>query len=109
VFALGFQRVESRRTQQILLGVAVLSTTLNFLFFNRYYTKISKSQFREAAMTVMKYNRDGTKVYSDQDWFYNFYFENYGSPIRVTTSYGADLAHCHERHKVWVLKGMQLP
>lgn len=110
VFALGFQRLKSRRTQQILLGVAVLSTTLNFLFFNRYYTKISKNQFREAAMTVMKYNRDGTKVYSDQDWFYNFYFENYGSPIRVTTSYGADLGHLLVNDKkVWVLKGLQLP
>jgi uncharacterized membrane protein len=110
VFALGFQHVKSPRTQQILLGIAVLSTSLNFLFFNRYYTKISKSQFREAAMTVMKYNRDGAKVYSDQDWFYNFYFENYGSPIRVTTSYGADLSHLlMNDKKVWVLKGMQLP
>ncbi|MBD0256757.1 MAG: glycosyltransferase family 39 protein [Cytophagales bacterium] len=110
VFALGLLRVKSPRTQQIILGVAVLSTTLNFLFFNQYYTKLFKNQFREAALTVMQHNRNGTKVYSDQDWFYNFYFENYGSPIRVTSSYGVDFSQALAGdEQVWVLKGMQLP
>lgn len=70
--------------------VALISTMLNLFFIQRHYTAIDKCQWRESAQAVIDHYKPGTKVYSNQEWWYNFYFYFTEQHIKVLGKFSSD-------------------
>jgi uncharacterized membrane protein len=104
--SLGISLIPKRQIRTAVLAAIFISTILNLLFFNRYYTRITKNQFREITQEVLKRNTNHAKVYSDQAWHYGFYFNQYKAPYQLNETLGVNFnqALATER-QVWVLRG----
>jgi hypothetical protein len=105
LFALGFDRLKNIRVRTIVIAAAALSTFVNLVFVKEFYTRIVKNQFREVVQEVMKRNT-GVRMYSNQSWHYNFYFEYLRAPYRVTDNYEVNFEEAlRGEQSVWVLHG----
>lgn len=104
--SLGFSLITRPQIKAAIVAAVFLSTTINFAFFNRYYTRITKNQFREVSQEVIERNNNCAKVYSDQAWHYGFYFSQYAASYMLNETLGVDFekALANER-QVWVLRG----
>jgi uncharacterized membrane protein len=111
--AWGWSVISSRQVRRILLATIVISTCINFAFFNKYYHSVRKEQLREAARYVMQSDQKGDPVYGRLAWFFNYYFTQYNSGIKainptdgnadaLNLDFGKELAG---KQKLWVLQG----
>lgn len=99
----------------MLIAAIIVSTTLNLLFFNKYYFKIIKDQYREAAAVVINNYQKPNKIYSTTAYFYNYYFAKSNKGIKAvnpTTWYPgqsdseADFQSVlANEQEVWILQG----
>jgi uncharacterized membrane protein len=81
IFSLGLSLIKNARIRAMLIGAIFISTTLNFLFFNKYYTRYTKDRIRDAANATIANYQKPTKVFSTAAYFYNYYFDKTGSGI----------------------------
>jgi uncharacterized membrane protein len=107
--ALGWNLIQSRRLKILITLAVVLATFMNLALFNPYYTKFHKLQFRELVMELKDYDESHTKIYSDQPWYFNFYFEQFNSKNKLTDINGVDFAaDTTGIKKVWILQAPAL-
>jgi hypothetical protein len=105
----GIALIPRVKIRAAILAAIILSTSVNFLFVKRYYTLITKNQFREVSQEVIKRNTNGAKIYSDQAWHYGFYFRQYGAPYKLNDTYGVNFQEAlANEQEVWVLRGLLL-
>jgi mannosyltransferase len=74
VFAIGWDQIRNMRWKYSLPLILLLSFLVNMTFFKKHYTRIQKSQFREASEIVLSRNKSHYPIYSSLPWHYNFYF-----------------------------------
>jgi hypothetical protein len=111
--ACGWSVISSRQVRRILLVTIVISTCLNFAFFNKYYHSVRKEQLREAVLYVLHSEQRGDPVYASLAWFFNYYFTQYRSGIKAInpTDGHADAVNLNfeqelaGKQKLWVLQG----
>lgn len=111
--ALGFTLIKSELSRFSILALVVISICLNIFYINEHYLKTDKAQWREAAHVVLERHRPGVLVYSNQEWWYNFFFYTAMPPIKVLGQYShlenidvrpfIDLVTPHDQF--WVLSG----
>jgi uncharacterized membrane protein len=99
VFAIGWDKLRNVKWKYSLPLILILSFMVNMAFFKKHYTRIQKSQFREASDIVLVENKFGYPVYSSLPWHYNFYFrKNQAKVLDLNT---ADLSHIQ---RFWILQ-----
>ena len=100
VFALGWERITNMRTKTVLAAMLFVSFLINLQFFKKYYTQISKDQFRECAQFVQKVNKEHYPMYAHPPlaWHFNYYFRD--QPYKVIT-----LTERKVSGKCWLLQG----
>jgi uncharacterized membrane protein YhdT len=110
--ALGFNCIHHYVLRVALVAAIILSTIHNFTYVTKYYTAISKNQYREVVQAVIHTNEQESftndiKLFSDQAWHYNFYFETLGAPNRVVTGVGRNMpTELDGIKQVWILQGL---
>ncbi|MEM6261197.1 MAG: glycosyltransferase family 39 protein [Bacteroidota bacterium] len=75
--AWGWSLIRNARYRKMILGAVVLSTCLNMVFFNRYYERVNKEQWRQAAQLVLQENGENYPVISFWAKYYQFYFDQF--------------------------------
>jgi hypothetical protein len=104
--SLGLSLIPKRQIRTAILVTIFISTAINLIFFNRYYTRLTKNQFREVSQEVIKRNTDHAKVFSDQAWHYGFYFRQYKAPDPLNDALGVDFEKAlASEQQVWILRG----
>ena len=70
------------------------------IFFKEHYTRIQKSQFREASKIVLSKNQSHFRIYSNLPWHFNFYFREVSDKV-------ADFhdANASREERFWLLLG----
>jgi mannosyltransferase len=74
--AVGSEHIGSFKARYIMISIVVLSSIFNLFFLKKYYSKLTKQQFREAAEIVKTKNKTGIPVYATFTWHYSFYFRD---------------------------------
>jgi len=86
ILAMGVQQLSSHFRYGVL-AIILVSSMVHLLFIQDHYRKIDKAQWREAAQIVKDRHDRGVLVYSNQEWWYNFYFYHTQPPIKVIGKY----------------------
>jgi len=74
VLATGWDNVKNLKWKYLLPLMLFISLLINMAFFKQHYTRIQKSQFREASEIVLAKNKFHYPVYSRLPWHFNFIF-----------------------------------
>lgn len=115
LMALGFDLVKSKVRNAVVI-VLVLSSGINLFAVNNHYRKIDKAQWREAASVVIDKYESGVLVYSNWEWWYNFYFYRTQPPIKVVGHYPTGVANEYNffydkvknLNQFWLLSGQNM-
>jgi uncharacterized membrane protein len=109
IFSMGWSLVSNPKVRAIVAITIVISTLINFVFFNKYFTKVIKTQFRELATEVIQQNTNNVDLYSDGAWYFNYYFESLRSEKKVIHSSGINFEESlADNNAVWVLRSPSL-
>lgn len=73
--ALGFSQLKNLFLKRAIILLVVISTTINFVFFNRYYTKKNKEDFRGVTEYVKNENVNKFQVFSHLSYYFRYYFQ----------------------------------
>jgi uncharacterized membrane protein len=104
--SLGFDLIQRPWLRSFIVSAIGISTVINFIFFNKYYTTVTKNQFREMTQTMIQRNTSGIPMYSDQAWHYSFYFRQYKAPFEPIDTKDIKFEEAlNEQKQVWVLQG----
>jgi hypothetical protein len=109
--AAGFSSINSYALRAILVVAIVVATVHNFTQVTHYYSAKSKDQYREVVQSVIDINNTDTrlsnsKIFSDQAWHYNYYFEIFGARHKALDTYGRNFgSELTSENYVWVLQG----
>lgn len=89
VMSLGLELLVSKRKLfLVFISLICLSALCNlFIFRNHYFRTSDKAQWREAANVVINNNKGFTTIYSNLEWWYNFYFYDTRPKLKVTGVY----------------------
>lgn len=113
VISLGLDLIKRKLYKVILIALIFSSVMIHMFVVEKYYASVVKAQLREAADVVIKSRRSEIKVYSNLEWWYNFYFYSTSPRIfvrgRYPTNEKSDLAFFIEevgdQKEFWVLSG----
>lgn len=113
VIALGVETISNKKIVGVVLCITLLSVCLNLFVIQGHYTRIDKCQWRESAQAVIDHYTPGTIVYSNQEWWYNYYFYTTEPRIRVLGKFSSDeaaelgpfIAMIENEKELWVLSG----
>jgi uncharacterized membrane protein len=109
IFSIGWSLLSNHTMRTIVAVTIIISTSVNFIFFNKYYTKITKMQFREVVADVIGQNSNNIDMYSDGAWYFNYYFDAFGSEKKVIHSGEVDFKESLTgKDSVWVLRSNAL-
>ena len=100
IFAIGLNSIKEARWQKIVMAALVVAFSINLLFFRKYYTRITKEQFREASNFVLQNNAENLPIYAPLHWHYSFYFR--GQSQKALAFYKSERKHLD---KIWFLQG----
>ncbi len=89
VMALGFDLLK-RKIRYAVVIVLALSAGINLFAVNNHYRRIDKAQWREAAKVVISRQQNDVKVYSNLEWWYNFYFYTTEPRISVAGTFSSN-------------------
>jgi uncharacterized membrane protein len=90
VMAMGFELIDQLYIRQVLVGLFICSTAINLFQLQNPYNGLDKAQWREASQAVISHYKPGQMVYSNQEWWYSFYFYKSDPDIRVIGKYSFD-------------------
>lgn len=78
VFSLGWENLKNTRLKYAVPIGLFVSLLINLSFFNKYYSRITKDQYRESSQFVIENNREGYPIYAPNPfyWHFNYYFRN---------------------------------
>jgi mannosyltransferase len=76
IFAIGWDRIRPSRIRVGLIIAIVFTSMTNLIFFRKYYTKITKQQFREASALVRDKNNWHYPILTNYPWHFNYYFRH---------------------------------
>ncbi|MDQ3534530.1 MAG: glycosyltransferase family 39 protein [Bacteroidota bacterium] len=110
IYAHGINILKNHKAKVYIFALLLCASFIN-LFFIRYYNKIDKPQWREAAQIVIDKNPGDVKIYSNWEWWYNFYFYNSIPGLRVVGMYSSNpeaeidyfINEVGNEEKFWVL------
>jgi len=113
VIALGFDRITRTNVRTLVITLTVIATAMNLFIIQKHYTMHDKAQWREAAQVVIEEHEPGVKVYSNLEWWYNYFFYSTNPPIRVLGKYASDdqeqlqrfIEQMQNEEQFWVLNG----
>lgn len=113
LMALGFDLIERNLIKNIVITVLILSASINLFAVQNHYRRIDKAQWREAARTVISNNKTNIKVYSNLEWWYNYYFYFTDPHIKVLGHFSSNeqkelqpfVEEIENEKELWVLNG----
>lgn len=112
MIAAGFSSINSYAVRAIFVVAIIVATVHNFTQVTHYYSAKTKAQYREVVQSLIDIqNTDSrlgnSKIFSDQAWHYNYYFENFGATNKALDTYGRNFSSelANEKY-VWVLQGL---
>jgi uncharacterized membrane protein len=86
VFSAGWSAIANKKRRIGLMVALIVISLANLVFFRKHYTKIQKTQIREAALLVKNKNDRNTPVLSTYCDYYQYYFNNGMTILRADTS-----------------------
>lgn len=75
IIAIGWGNLRTSKLKYGLSLILFISFLINMIFFKEHYTRIQKSQFREASKIVLSKNQSHYRIYSNVPWHFSFYFK----------------------------------
>ncbi len=75
VLAIGIYLIRNKLVRYAILSTIGIFTLLNLFIVNEYYSKISKTQFREISADIISKNVQNEKVVSSWGWLFNYYLK----------------------------------
>jgi hypothetical protein len=90
------------RTANILFSVIVISAIINISFVKKYYTTVTKENYRDVAGIVNE-NHPHDVVISRYSIYYNYYFRQLGSDITAVDPAGMDPGALLDKQPVFVV------
>jgi uncharacterized membrane protein len=109
MFSIGWSLIKNQKVRTFVAISIVISTCINFIFFDKYYTKVTKMQFREISTEVVRQNTINADIYSDAAWYFNYYFEVLQAEKKVTHPGGINFEQSLSgKDFVWVLQSPAL-
>ncbi len=87
VIALGWDSINNQKTKWVIVALLIVIPVVNLFAFRKYYSKVTKQQFREAARLVQKQNPK-IPVFTTFPWHLGYYFhglEHKPQPFEVQT------------------------
>jgi len=76
VIAIGISTIYQKKVQYVLLIFLILFSLSNLFFETKYYTRVSKSQFRETTQYIKKHNNKNHPVVSRLSWYLPYFFQD---------------------------------
>jgi uncharacterized membrane protein len=103
---MGWMQLKTKATH-FILPIILLSTLVNFAFFNQYYSKITKEQWREVARDVTAENKTKDyRIFSFWQKYYRFYLQDAGSVRKAEDPANLDFnSELSDDKGFWVLSG----
>lgn len=92
IIAMGFDLIRQQKIKIVVVMMVLTSSMINLFFVYKHYTRTDKAQWREAAHAVIAGYKPAVKVYSNQEWWYNFYFYDTEPRINVIGTYSSNEA-----------------
>ncbi|MDB5231299.1 MAG: hypothetical protein JWN76_2104 [Chitinophagaceae bacterium] len=87
-----FQLIRYPLLRYCLLTLFLVLTLADFLFVRKYYSSVSKSQFREMTSYVIKENKENYPIVNNKTWWQqSYYLEKGGSKAALLTEPAAGL------------------
>lgn len=74
--AAGLNTFKFNIAKYALLAFVSIVSLVNILFITKYYTSVSKTQFREAASFILDKNKQNYPVVTRLDWHMKYFFQN---------------------------------
>ena len=114
MMAMGLEQIKKTSYKMGVIAVVVVSISVNLFFVKNHYTLWQeKAQWREAAQAVINNNRPGMKVFSNQEWWFSFYFNSTCPRIKPigkfsfneTTDLQSFIDEIKDQKGFWVLSG----
>lgn len=113
VIALGLDLIKRKLFRVTLIALIFSGVMIHMFVVEKYYTVITKAQLREAAQVVIKNHKSDVIVYSNFEWWYNFYFYSTNPRIFVRGRYPTDekydlaffINEVGNQKEFWVLSG----
>ncbi|OYU81331.1 MAG: hypothetical protein CFE23_04345 [Flavobacterium sp. BFFFF1] len=84
VLGISLYSIKNNLIRALVLISLVSFMTINLVSVKKYFTKVSKPQFREASQFVISNHKPGEKIYTSQKYWFDYYFTNDKSNIQVT-------------------------
>jgi len=81
LFSLGWGALRTTRAKSIFLILILTSSMTNLFLMRRYYSKITKEQWREVSNYVIVKNSGNHPVISPLNWHFAFYFKDQPYPV----------------------------
>ncbi|MXN92572.1 hypothetical protein GR160_15190 [Flavobacterium sp. Sd200] len=76
ILATGISLINNRLLKIIVLGSLVLFSLIDLLAVKKYYTTVSKTQYRELSKDIIRRNPDNAKVVAYWSWIFPYYFKD---------------------------------
>lgn len=74
--AIGANTLRSAPVRNIVIGFVCIFTLINTVLIKEYYTKISKTQYRQGSAFLIENNKEGLPVLTSLGWYMSYFFNN---------------------------------
>ncbi len=86
IIAIGIRHMKSAAVRNAFLGVFVLFSLNHLFLVKKYYSSVSKSQFREVSEILIKQGAADAPVVSSLSWYYSYFLNNEAVPKSLVQS-----------------------
>jgi hypothetical protein len=76
VFSVGWDYIKNVKIKFALLVFVMVVSVVNLFVFRKYYSRLTKQQFRECAMIVKEKDSDHSLIFTAYPWHWSYYFKN---------------------------------
>jgi len=82
----GLKQIKNDFIYKSIVVTVLFFSVFETVFVDKYFNSVSKAQFREAAETIMRNNKQSDIVISSLDWYYKYFFSNQKNNIDLKNS-----------------------
>jgi len=76
LFSLGWPYLKSAKIKAAVLSLVLTISIVNISLVRKYYSKITKEQWREVSNCVIAMNTENLPIFSPLRWHFSFYFKD---------------------------------
>jgi hypothetical protein len=76
VLAIGIQIIKNKWIQAVVIIYIVLFSIIDLFAIKKYYSTVSKSQFRELTDQIREKNPDNVKIVAFWSWLFPYFYQN---------------------------------